>query len=80
MTNQTEAQMLKHYHNVDLLKRYANDNYDLGGCAECWSTKDYEELLYDCKNDLDEAKLELRAHWQRIQEAEARWEAETRWE
>ena len=69
MTNQTEAQMLK---------RYANDNYDLGGhwVAGCWDTVDYQQLLYRCKNDPDEAKLELRAHWQRIQEQEA----ETRWE
>lgn len=64
--------------NVQLLEKYAYDNYDLGGhwVAECWSTEDYEELLYDCKNDLEEAKLELRAYWERVNEQEA----ETRWE
>lgn len=64
--------------NVQLLEKYAYDNYDLGGhwVAECWSTEDYEELLYDCKNDLEEAKLELRAYWERTNEQEA----ETRWE
>lgn len=78
MTHQTEAQMLKHYHNVDLLKLYANEHYDTGGhwVAECWDTVDYVQLLYRCKNDLNEAKLELRAHWERINEQEA----ETRWE
>ncbi len=64
--------------NVDLLKRYALDNYDLGGhwVAECWSTDDYVQVLYDCKNDLEEAKLELRAYWTRVneQQAECRWE------
>ena len=78
MTNQIEAQMLKHYHNVVVLRCYANNHYDTGGhwVAECWYAADYEQLLYRCKNDLDVAKLELRAHWERIQEQEA----ETRWE
>ena len=59
--------------NVQLLEKYAYDNYDLGGhwVAECWSTEDYEELLYDCKNDLEEAKLELRAYLERTNEQEA---------
>lgn len=64
--------------NVQLLEQYAYDNYDLGGhwVAECWSTEDYEELLYDCKNDLEEAKLIVRACWERTNEqaAECRWE------
>lgn len=64
--------------NVDLLKRYALDNYDLGGhwVVECWDTVDYQQVLYRCKNDLEEAKLELRAYWKLVNEQKA----ETRWE
>jgi len=34
--------------NVQLLEKYAYDNYDLGGhwVAECWDTVDYQQLLY----------------------------------
>ena len=69
MTHETKAQMLSNY---------ANDHYETGGhwVVECWDTVDYLQLLYRCKNNLSEAKLELRAYWERIQEQEA----ETRWE
>ena len=58
--------------NVQLLKRYALNNYELGGrwVAECWDTVRYVEVLEDCKDDLEEAKRQLRSYWSYIQREE----------
>jgi len=67
------------HRNVDLLKLYAHEHCLAGGhwIAEscCWDTADYVQLLYRCKNNLAEAKLELRAHWEQINEQELAHEA-----
>ncbi len=59
------------HHNVDLLKLYANEHWpwDLA-IGPFWDTADYVQLLYRCKNNLAEAKLELHAYWEQINEQE----------
>lgn len=55
---------------IEELRHSAGLNWNKGGdyVYECWEDKDYQQLIDDCKATGKDPKVELRKHWELMEE------------